>query len=107
MRSAAIFARASASALLSWNVVELQTPESPFQLADLLVVCVHERALAVGVLHDLVDYQLGVVIDVQAGCTDVDGYAEAADECLIFCDIVGCRKVEADRVLELASLWGD
>ena len=42
--------------LLPWDVVELQTLESPFQLADLLTVCVHEWALAVGVFHDLVDY---------------------------------------------------
>ena len=42
--------------LLPWDVVELQAPKSPFQLADLLTVCVHELALAVGVFHDLVDY---------------------------------------------------
>ena len=92
---------------LPWDVVELQTPESPFQPADFLAACVHERALAVGVLHDLVDYQLGVAIDVKASCPDVDGYAEAANECLILCYVVGCREVEADRVLELTSFCGD
>ena len=52
----------------------------------------------------MVNYQLGVAIDVQAGCPDVDGYAEVADERLIFCDIVGRGEMEAERVLELASL---
>ena len=42
--------------LLPWDVVELQTPKSPFHLADLLIVCVHEWALTVGVFHDLVNY---------------------------------------------------
>ena len=70
-------------------------------------VCIHERALAVRVLHDLVDYELGVAVDVQAGCSDVDGYAEATDERLIFGDVVGCRKMEADCVLKFASLRGD
>ena len=74
---------------------------------DFLAVCIHERALAVRVLHDLVDYELGVTVDVQADCPYVDGYAEATDECLILCYGVGCRKVEADCVLELASFWGD
>ena len=74
---------------------------------DFLAVCVHEGALAVGVLHDLVDYELGVTVDVQASCSDVDGYVEAADECFIFCNVVGCRKMEANCVLELASFWGD
>ena len=55
----------------------------------------------------MVDYQLGVAIDVQAGCPDVDGYTEAADECLILCNVVGCRKMEANRILELASFWRD
>ena len=55
----------------------------------------------------MVDYQLGVAIDVKAGCPDVDGYAEAANECLILCYVVGCREVEADCLLELASIWGD
>ena len=55
----------------------------------------------------MVGYHLGVAIDVQAGCPDVDGYAEAADECLILCNVVGCRKMEANRVLEFASFWGD
>jgi len=93
--------------LLPWDVVKLQTPESPFQLADLLAICVHEWALAVGILHDLVDYQLGVAIDVQAGCPDVDGYTEASDECLILCNVVGYRKIETNCVLELVFLWGD
>ena len=72
----------------SWDVMELQTPESSFYLADFLAVCVHERALAVGVLHDLVDHELGVAVDVLAGCPDVDCYAEAADERLILGDVV-------------------
>ena len=93
--------------MLPWDMVELQTPESPFQLADFLIVRVHERALAVGALHDLVDYQLGVAIDVQAGCPDVDGYTETTDECLILYNVVGCREMEANYVLELASFWGD
>ena len=52
----------------------------------------------------MVDYKLGVTIDVQAGCPNVDGYAEAADKRLIFGDVVGRGEMEADRVLELASL---
>ena len=72
-----------------------------------MAVCVHEGALAVGVLHELADYELAVTVDVQAGCSNVDGYAEAADECFIFCNVVGCIKVEANCVLELASFWGD
>ena len=53
----------------------------------------------------MVDYKLGVTIDVQAGCPNVDGYAEAADKRLIFGDVVGRGEMEADCVLELACLW--
>ena len=55
----------------------------------------------------MVDYQLGIAIDVEAGCPNVDGYAEAADECLILCNVVGCREMEANHVLEFASFRGD
>ena len=55
----------------------------------------------------MVDYQLGIAIDVEAGCPNVDGYAEAANERLIFGDIVGRGEMEVDCLLELASLWGD
>ena len=44
--------------VLSRDVVELQAAELSLQLADLLAVRVHEGALAVGVLCNLVDYQL-------------------------------------------------
>ena len=46
-------------------------------------------------------------LEFLAVCSDVDGYAKAAEECLILCNIVGCRKVEAICLLKLASFWGD
>ena len=39
------------------DVVKLQAPELSFQFSDFLAVCIHKGTLAVGVFHDLVNYQ--------------------------------------------------
>ena len=74
---------------MPWNVVELMAVELVLQLADFSVVCNHLGVVAAQFLHDLVDDQLGVTPNVEASDTELDGDAQAVDECLIFGHIVG------------------
>ena len=57
-------------------------------LAHLLAICCHERAFAGGLLHDLVDDQLRVTVDIQPCSTELDGDAQSIDEGLILRGIV-------------------
>jgi hypothetical protein len=70
------------------DVMQLDSSKFVLQLAHLLAVHVHEGALAVGLLHDLVHHQLGVAIGIEPGCSELNGDAEAKDKALIFGDVV-------------------
>jgi len=49
-----------------WDVIELETVELVSQPSDLLAVRSHLSVMAARLLHDLVDDQLGVTLDVEA-----------------------------------------
>ena len=72
-RLTANFARKSAASL-SFLGDKMQFDPSEFvvKLAHLLAICCHERALAGGLLHDLVNDQLQVVVDVQPRSAELD-----------------------------------
>jgi hypothetical protein len=50
--------------VLSRNLMQFDPLELVLELAHLLAVCCHERALTGGLLHDLVDDQLQVTTDI-------------------------------------------
>ena len=62
--------------------------KSVLELAHLMAVCCHEEAFARGLLHDLVDDQLRVAVDVQPRSVELDGDAQSVDEGLVFCSVV-------------------
>ena len=74
--------------VLSGDMMHFDPSEFVHELAHLLAICYDERALAGGLLHDLVDDQLRVVVDVQPRSAELDGDAQSVDESLEFCGIV-------------------
>ena len=58
-----------------WDVIEFEAVESVLQSSDLLVVRSHLGVMAARLLHDLVDDQLGVALDVEALDAQLDGNA--------------------------------
>ena len=68
--------------------MQLDPLEFVLKLTHLLVVCCHEGAFAGGLLHDLVNDQLRVTMDVESRSSEVDGDAQPIDEGLIFCGII-------------------
>jgi len=79
-------------------MVELEPVELVFELADCVAVRCHLGVMAAPLLHDLIDDQLGVTLDVKSSDAQLDGDTEPIDESLVFSDIVGCRKMEADHI---------
>jgi hypothetical protein len=66
----------------------LNSSELVLQFMHIHAVRVHEGALAVGLLHDLVHYQLRVALYVEPSDLELDSNTEAIDEALVFGDIV-------------------
>ena len=56
-----------------WDVIEFEAIKFILQPSDLLVVHSHLDIVAAGLLHDLVDDQLGVTSDVKASDAQLDG----------------------------------
>jgi hypothetical protein len=52
--------------VLPWDMMQLNSSEFILQLAHLLAVRVHEGALTVGHLHDLVHHHLGVAVGIES-----------------------------------------
>ena len=61
--------------VLLGDMMQFDPSELVLELAHLLAVCYHERALAGGLLHDLVDDQLRVTVDVQSRSAELNGDA--------------------------------
>ena len=59
--------------------------------------------MAAQLLHDLVDDQLGVALDIEASDTQLDGDAQVVDERLIFGHIIGGGEMDADQVPHATS----
>ena len=55
------------------NVVELEAIKLVLQLANFLAICSHLGVMAARLLHDLVDDQLGVALDIEASDIELDG----------------------------------
>ena len=74
--------------VLLGHMMQFDPLELVLELARLLAVCCHERALARRLLHDLVDDQLQVVMDIQPRSAELNGDAQTIDEGLILCGFV-------------------
>ena len=59
--------------VLSGDVMQLDPLELVLELAHLLAVCCHEGDFAGGLLHDLVNDQLRVTVDVESCSAELDG----------------------------------
>ena len=57
------------------DLIELETIELVHQLVDFSAICSHLSTVAAQLLHDLVDDQLGVTLDVKPLDTQLDGDA--------------------------------
>jgi hypothetical protein len=55
----------------------------------------------------LVDDELRVAADVKPLNPEFGGDAQAVDQCLIFCHIVGCEEVQSNHIEESISLTRD
>ena len=56
-----------------WDVIEFEAVELVLQLLDFSVVRSHLGIVVARLLHDLVDDQLGVALDVEASDAQLDG----------------------------------
>ena len=61
--------------ILSGDVMQLDLSELALELAHLLAVRRHKRALVGGFLHDLVDDQLQVTVNIESRSAELDGDA--------------------------------
>ena len=75
-------------------MIELKIVKLVFQLVDFSAIHNHLGIVAARLLLDLVDDQLGVTPDIEASDTQLDGDAQAVDECLILSHIVGGGKMD-------------
>jgi hypothetical protein len=55
------------------NVIELEAMEFVLKAPHLLAVGFHLGIMAGGVLHDLVDHELGISTDVEVSNPELDG----------------------------------
>ena len=74
--------------VLLGDMMQFDPLEFVLELAHLLAICYHKRALVGGLLHDLVDDQLRVSTDIQSHGAKLDGDAQSIDEGLVFRDVV-------------------
>ena len=74
--------------VLLGDVMQLDPLEFVLELAHLLAVCYHEGAFAGGFLHDLINDQLQVTVNVESHGAELDGNAQSVDEGLVFHGIV-------------------
>ena len=68
--------------------MQLDPLEFVLKFAHLLAICCHEGAFARGLLHDLVDDQLRVTVDVEPRSAKLDGDAQSVDEGLVLHGVV-------------------
>lgn len=85
-------------------MVQLKSFEFLFQLTYPIVVSAHLRVAWLHCFHVLVDDQLGVAPDQEPSRPHLARDLECIDEGLVFNDIVGGVKVEADGIAELMAL---
>ena len=85
------------------DMVELEPVELVFEATYCIAVRLHLLVVAAGLLHHLVDDELGVSSDVEALDAELDGDAEAAEEGLVLCHVVRHWKVQTYHVLHVLS----
>jgi hypothetical protein len=93
--------------VLPRDMMQLDSLELVLLFAHLQAVRVHEGAFTVGLLHDLVHYQLRVTIGIEPSGLELDNNAEAIDKALVFGKVVRSWEVEADGVVKTVPLGQD
>jgi hypothetical protein len=89
--------------VLARDVIELDAVKFILEGVHSVAVCFHLLVVAARVLHDLVNHELRVSLDVEALDACFDGDSEAAEEGLVFHHIVGRREVQAYCVSHVLS----
>jgi hypothetical protein len=69
----------------------------------LVAVGFHLRVVAVRVLHDLIDHELGITTNIEVSDPEFDGDAQPVNESLVLSYIVGGSKMESNRVVHVNS----
>jgi hypothetical protein len=69
-------------------VVELEAIKLILQLSDLLAVCGHLGVEAARLFNDLVNDKMRVTPNVESSNAQLNGDAQAVDECLILSHII-------------------
>jgi hypothetical protein len=91
----------------SEDMMELQTIELFLQPPNILSICHHAGVTTVRFSHDVIDDKLRVATDVKPLNLELSDDAQAVDECLVFCHIVGHVEVQSNYVEEMISHRGD
>jgi hypothetical protein len=84
-------------------LVELEAVKLVLKVPYLFIVGLHLGIMATRALHDLVDYELRVTSNIEVSDPWFDGDSQAHDECLVFDDVVGGRKMKPDDIAHVDS----
>jgi hypothetical protein len=79
-------------------VIELDAVELVLESVHGVAIGLHLVIMETRILHDLVNHELRVSLDVEAFDACLDGNSEAAKEGLILCHVVGRGEMQAYRV---------
>jgi hypothetical protein len=79
-------------------VIELDAVELVLESVHGVAIGLHLVIMETRILHDLVNHELRVSLDVEAFDACLDGNSEAAKEGLILCHVVGRGVMQAYRV---------
>ena len=75
--------------LIAYHVVVLDTVELSFKLPDFGAICIHLLTGVGPIIVEMVDDQRRVPIYHEAFDTELNGYTESVETCLIFGGVVG------------------
>jgi hypothetical protein len=92
--AASLYVRATWLSSRPWNVLKVP---------HLVAVGFHLRVVAVRVLHDLIDHELGITTNIEVSDPEFDGDAQPVNEILALCYIVGGGEMESDHVAHVNS----
>jgi hypothetical protein len=85
------------------DVVEFEAMEFVLKAPHLVVVGFHLGVAIVRVLHDLVDHELGITMNIEVSDPEFDGDAQPINESLILSYIVGGSEMESDCIAHVNS----
>jgi hypothetical protein len=84
-------------------VVEFEAVEFVLKAPHLVAEGFHLGVTAVRVLHDLVDHEFGITMNIEVSDPEFDGGAQPINESLILSYIVGGSEMESDCIAHVNS----